>query len=197
MDAHDRMFGEIAVRLELLTRDQLAACRKAQAESPKRGLAQLALSLGLMSEAEIEMVSLQQRKVMERRREARDQRDAVVTQPDRPSRSAAPEVEAPRRESQPATARRQADSPKPSVAPRAREQRPRPPHDPLAPVLLESTPPVPTDTGALAEDDADDARDPTVPRVPNQSRTILGPGMVVPDLAPAPLPVRDERPGKR
>src|SRR5262245_32902928 len=143
MDAHDRMFGEIAVRLELLTREQLAACRKAQTEGPKRSLAQTALALELMSEVEIEMVALQQRKVLERGREAREgQREAagVVTHPERPSRNAAsgaslrPQIDT----------RRPADRPsgqREAARPRA-EGRPRALLDPLGPVTLDSRPPL-------------------------------------------------------
>jgi twitching motility protein PilT len=201
MDAHDRMFGEIAVRLELLTREQLAACRKAQTEGPRRSLAQLALSLGLMSEAEIEMVALQQRKVLERRREVREgHREAAVavTHPERSARAGASLQPDPR-----AGARdRPADRPsgqREAARPRV-ENRPRALLDPLAPVTLDSRsapgrkPAADGDTlepGPLtltdAEPHASEGREPTVPRVPHEPRSLLGQGLIVPDLAPASL----------
>ncbi|HKP55749.1 MAG TPA: ATPase, T2SS/T4P/T4SS family [Polyangiales bacterium] len=213
MDAHDRMFGEIAVRLELLTRDQLAACRKAQAEAPRRSLAQMALALGFMSEAEIEMVALQQRKVLERRREAREgQREAaaVVTQPERPARSAAGAGASMRPQAEARVTSRPADRPsgQREAARPQRESRPRALLDPLGAVTLEPSPKPATSADTLEPgpltlsdaDEGDDARDPTVPRVPQEPRSMVGQGLLVPDLAPTPLsraPEREERAGKK
>lgn len=237
MDAHDRMFGEIAVRLELLTREQLGACRKAQAESGgKRSLPELALSLGMLSDSEIHLVTEQQRKVLERRREARDnQRDsAPVTHSERPSKqpavrgrtitapgtgggAVATAFGAPARDSQPS--RRPDSRPRPAVS--------TPPPIPAEARLASSAPAPAGDresgvdaTPAIRGDDTSERleREPTVPRIAHEPRSLLGMGLVVPDLDCTPLdahaafeaqslradsfppsapPPRDERPGKR
>ena len=50
MDPQDRLFGEIAVRLQLLTREQVGACIDAQrtVDASKR-IGEVALGLGLIS----------------------------------------------------------------------------------------------------------------------------------------------------
>ncbi len=220
MDAHDRMFGEIAVRLELLSREQLTACRKAQADGAgQRSLAQLALSLGLMSEAEINLVTQQQRKVIERRREARDA--GGVTQPDRPPRARTESSERTvKASSNPPGARESRPHAKfetrpgrlrgtpPPVPPEARAS--SAPPDPLAAPSIPPLPATAAEARAAADRAANDEREPTIPRVPNEPRSLIGMGLVVPDLdpsqhlAPATMPspppehrVKDERPGKR
>lgn len=209
MDAHDRMFGEIAVRLELLTREQLGACRKAQAESAdKRNLPELALSLGMMSEAEVHLVAEQQRKVLERRREARDSRDGSVTHSERPNK---PSVRGRTITASGtgggvvasgATAQALDTQHSPSVRPQS--ARPR----------VSSPPPIPVDarpssshpgrresgevaTGRAAAERGDDTnerleREPTMPRVAHEPRHLLGMDSVSPDLEHTPLDPRAE-----
>jgi twitching motility protein PilT len=228
MDAHDRMFGEIAVRLELLSREQLVACRKAQAEGAgQHSLPQVALSLGIMSDAEVLLVAAQQRKVLERRREARDA--AVGNGGDRPSRQSAPPRQRTTSDAVPtAAARQQAASqppsrgsqPAPRPESRTRSSMSSPPPVPLEAKLKHSSMPASahdtTRPGARRGDDTNE-REPTVPHVHDDPRSLLEMGAIEPDLEPTPLDPhagseararghsqpptarsdRDERPGKR
>jgi twitching motility protein PilT len=224
MDAHDRMFGEIAVRLELLTREQLGACRKAQAESAgQRSLPQLALALGMLSDAEIQLVSDQQRKVLDRRREARD--SASVTSPERPTKApgrgrtitASGTGGAIVASAQAVAAARDSQT---GLRPESRTRVSAPPPLP-AEARPASSAPAPVGTAAARRgDDTSERleREPTVPRVPHEPRSLIGMGLVVPDLEHTPLdpfaesearalradslppiapPTRDERVGKR
>ncbi|HET6334265.1 MAG TPA: ATPase, T2SS/T4P/T4SS family [Polyangiales bacterium] len=224
MDAHDRMFGEIAVRLELLTREQLGACRKAQADSAgKRSLPELALSLGMLSDAEIQLVSDQQRKVLDRRREARDSASMPPERPTKPPTRgrtitasgtggaivASAQAVAAARDSQP------------GLRPESRTRVSAPPPIP-AQARPASSAPAPLGTAAARRGDDDTSarleREPTVPRVPHEPRSLIGMGLIVPDLEHTPLdpfaesearalradslppsapPTRDERTGKR
>jgi twitching motility protein PilT len=236
MDAHDRMFGEIAVRLELLTREQLGACRKAQLESGgKHSLPQLALSLGMLSDAEIQLVTEQQRKVLERRREARDsQRDSgAITHSERPSK------QPPVRGRTITASGTGGGAVATAFGSAARASQPIPRPDSRSRPMVSTPPPIPTQarptssvpappgdresgvdtTPAARGDDTSQRleREPTVPRIAHEPRSLLGMGLVVPDLDHTPLdahtaseaqalradsfppsapPPRDERAGK-
>lgn len=71
MDARDRLFGEIALRLQLLSREQVAACMKAQIdEYPGQPIGEVATALGFMARDDVELVLSHQQRVLERRRDA-------------------------------------------------------------------------------------------------------------------------------
>ncbi len=61
MDAADRLFGEIAVKLGHLSREQLAECIRTQYDSPAgTTLGHIALTLGYMSASDVETVATEQ-----------------------------------------------------------------------------------------------------------------------------------------
>jgi len=69
MDATDRLFGEIAVTLGHLSREQLAECIRTQYDSPSgTTLGQIALTLGFMQSHDVELVLSQQSKMADRRK---------------------------------------------------------------------------------------------------------------------------------
>ncbi len=71
MDSDDRLFGEIAVRLRLLTREQVATCIHAQAaDAASKRIGEIALGLGILSREHVALVLSHQARVLERRREA-------------------------------------------------------------------------------------------------------------------------------
>jgi twitching motility protein PilT len=185
-----------------------------------------------MSESEVLLVSDQQRKVLERRREAREsQREstASITHSERPSK------QAPVR-GRTITAAGTGGAAVASALP-ARDSQPGPRPESRTRPAVSSPPPIPADarpsshsvppaarvaSGPVSTQRADDTegrleREPTVPRVPHEPRSLIGMGLVVPDLESTPLdphaaaearalsadsltpaaPVRDERPGKR
>lgn len=72
MHPQDRLFCEIAVQLNLLTREQVTRCLQAQQREASKNIAQLAVSLGLMNQVAVENVMQQQSRLLERRREARN-----------------------------------------------------------------------------------------------------------------------------
>ncbi|MET0389066.1 MAG: ATPase, T2SS/T4P/T4SS family [Polyangiales bacterium] len=73
MHAQDRLFCEIAVQLNLLTREQVTRCMQAQQrEEAGKNIATLAVQLGFMHHAAVENVMQQQQRLLERRREARE-----------------------------------------------------------------------------------------------------------------------------
>ncbi len=66
------LFGEIALRLQLLTQAQIEACIRAQEErSTPASLRTLALELGLVGDEEVGLVDAQFERVLDRRRAAR------------------------------------------------------------------------------------------------------------------------------
>jgi twitching motility protein PilT len=72
MHPQDRLFCEIAVQLELLTRDQVSECMQALQRDPRgRNIGAVAISLNFMSQAEADVVLTHQQRVLDRRREAR------------------------------------------------------------------------------------------------------------------------------
>ncbi|HEY2735007.1 MAG TPA: ATPase, T2SS/T4P/T4SS family [Polyangiales bacterium] len=72
MHPQDRLFCEIAVQLELLTRDQVAECLQTLERDPRgRNISNVATELSFMSRAEVDLVLAQQQRVLDRRREAR------------------------------------------------------------------------------------------------------------------------------
>lgn len=72
MHPQDRLFCEIAVQLNLLTREQVAACTEGQRRDARgRSVAALALSLGFITQTGVDSVMVQQQRVLDRRREAR------------------------------------------------------------------------------------------------------------------------------
>ena len=73
MHPQDRLFCEIAVQLNLLTREQVARCMQMQQrEAPGKTIATLATQLGLLDQGAVDRVMHQQQRVLERRREARE-----------------------------------------------------------------------------------------------------------------------------
>lgn len=69
MDATDRLFGEIAVTLGHLSREQLAECIRTQYDSPSgTTLGEIALTLGFMQSHDVELVLSQQGKMADRRK---------------------------------------------------------------------------------------------------------------------------------
>lgn len=86
MHPQDRLFCEIAVQLNVLTREQVARCMKAQQREAGKNIASLAVSLGFMTQPAVENVMQQQQRLLERRREARH---ASVVQREAESRAAA------------------------------------------------------------------------------------------------------------
>jgi hypothetical protein len=86
MHPQDRLFCEIAVQLNLLTREQVARCLKAQQHDASKNVASLAVAQGFMNAAAVENVLQQQQRLLERRREARN---ASVVQREAESRASA------------------------------------------------------------------------------------------------------------
>lgn len=73
MHPQDRLFCEIAVQLQLLTRQQATSCMQAQErEAVGQSVASIALAFGYMDQQAIDTVLHQQQRVLERRREARE-----------------------------------------------------------------------------------------------------------------------------
>src|SRR5262249_28228138 len=77
MDAKDRVFTELALRLQLLTRDQIAICAKQRARTEAGSFAELAVELGFMSEDEVALVRTQEARMQERQAQ-RSSRPALV-----------------------------------------------------------------------------------------------------------------------
>lgn len=128
MHPQDRLFCEIAVQLNLLTREQVTRCMQMQQrEAGGKTIAVLATSLGLMDQAAVDRVMHQQQRVLERRREARE---SSRKQREAESRAAAglPASAEPRESSR---------SPAPSLAPGPRVPRAREP-TPTAPWVQSS-----------------------------------------------------------
>jgi twitching motility protein PilT len=72
MHPQDRLFCEIAVQLELLTRDQVVECQREQQGVAKgRNIAAITTAMGFLSQSEAELVLSHQQRVLDRRREAR------------------------------------------------------------------------------------------------------------------------------
>jgi twitching motility protein PilT len=67
MDQRDRLFAEIATRLELLTREQIATCAR-QAETTGKRIGEIAIELGYISHDEALLVLAQEARAMERAR---------------------------------------------------------------------------------------------------------------------------------
>ncbi|MDD9966308.1 MAG: PilT/PilU family type 4a pilus ATPase [Myxococcales bacterium] len=81
MDAHDRLLGEIAVQLALVTREQLSRCLHAQKCEPRpRDLGEIMVELKLLTREQLSLCVTQRTKVLKRRRKARQRgdRDSVV-----------------------------------------------------------------------------------------------------------------------
>lgn len=73
MHPQDRLFCEIAIQLQLLTRQQATSCMQAQdREGVGQSVATVAMALGFMDQAAVDAVVHQQQRVLERRREARE-----------------------------------------------------------------------------------------------------------------------------
>jgi twitching motility protein PilT len=91
MHPQDRLFCEIAVQLELLTRDQVSECMQTLQRDPRgRNIGTIAISLNFMSQAEAEVVLTHQQRVLERRREARALSKGQRPEPPGTARPAAP-----------------------------------------------------------------------------------------------------------
>jgi twitching motility protein PilT len=121
MHPQDRLFGEIAVQLELLTRSQCAECIRAQQTDPSgRSLGAIAMSLGLLSQEAADVVMQHQQRVLDRRREARaagralreaEERSLALRRGDQPAAQREPEPLTAPRPADPHLARRGAGSP--------------------------------------------------------------------------------------
>ncbi|MFI5308104.1 MAG: PilT/PilU family type 4a pilus ATPase [Polyangiales bacterium] len=70
MDSNERLFVDIAVRLQLLTREQAASCEQQARRAPGKSIADTAVELGLMSKEEAGLVRVQQARVAERQKGA-------------------------------------------------------------------------------------------------------------------------------
>ncbi len=70
MDAEERLFADIAVRLQLLTREQIGRCVQQTEHASGKRLGEIAVELGLISDDEVELVRAQQARVLERQRGA-------------------------------------------------------------------------------------------------------------------------------
>src|SRR6195952_93547 len=69
----DRLFCEIAIHLQVLTRQQATSCMQAQErEAVGQSVATVALAFGYMDQAAVDAVVHQQQRVLERRGEARE-----------------------------------------------------------------------------------------------------------------------------
>lgn len=80
MDASERLFGEIAVRMGVLTREQLASCIRQQgAGQERRRIGQVAVAQGFATPHEVAAIREYQKKVLGRRREAMAKPDAVAS----------------------------------------------------------------------------------------------------------------------
>ena len=73
MHPQDRLFCEIAVQLQLLTRQQATSCMQAQErEAVGQSVASIAMAFGYMDQVAVDTVLHQQQRVLDRRREARE-----------------------------------------------------------------------------------------------------------------------------
>ena len=73
MHPQDRLFCEIAVQLQLLTRQQATSCMQAQErEAVGQSVASIAMAFGYMDQVAVDSVLHQQQRVLDRRREARE-----------------------------------------------------------------------------------------------------------------------------
>ena len=69
MDPRDRLFGELAVQLQFLTREQVGECVIAQhGEFSGRTLAEIAIARGMLARDDAEILEAQQAKLLEKRR---------------------------------------------------------------------------------------------------------------------------------
>ena len=120
MNPQDRLFGEIAVRLKLLTRQQVAACLQDQAgQQTHRKLGEVALAMGFLSQQQMDMALEHQRRILERRRGGPP--EASTPKPAAARKSTPKPAVARERTPKPAVARE--STPKPAVA---RESTPKP-----------------------------------------------------------------------
>jgi len=123
MHPQDRLFCEIAVQLNLLSREQVARCMQMQQrEAGGQTIAALATTLGFLDQAAVDRVMHQQQRVLERRREARE-----ASRRKREAESRAAAGLAPAAASQGEPARAAAPSSSGARVPRAREPTPTAP----------------------------------------------------------------------
>jgi twitching motility protein PilT len=112
MHPQDRLFGEIAVQLELLTRAQCAECMRAQQTDPSgRSLGAIAMSLGLLTQESADVVMQHQQRVLDRRREARAAGRALREAEERAQALRRADQPSAQRGAEPLTARRGGDAP--------------------------------------------------------------------------------------
>ena len=76
MDPRDRLFGEIAVRLQLLTREQVNSCVKKQTGANAGRIGEIAVQLGFITAEEAELIGTHQQRILERRRAGRSPQPA-------------------------------------------------------------------------------------------------------------------------
>jgi twitching motility protein PilT len=69
MDQRDRLFADIAARLELLTREQIATCARLSDSAQKR-LGDVAIELGFINDDEAQLIRAQETRALERLRPA-------------------------------------------------------------------------------------------------------------------------------
>ena len=70
MDARDRSFAAIALRLQLLSREQIHACAAQAARTSGQRMGEAAVALGYMSSDEVSLVRLQEARLTERKSNA-------------------------------------------------------------------------------------------------------------------------------
>lgn len=78
MNTKDHFFGEVAIALSLLGRDDVERVIRLQKRRPKATIGQLCRQLGLLTESQVERVLSEQKRILERRRTARAERQQVV-----------------------------------------------------------------------------------------------------------------------
>ena len=73
MDVQDRLFGEIAVRLRLMSREQVSMCiHHQQSEVEPRRIGEVATELGYMSDDQVALTLSHQTRILERRRQKQE-----------------------------------------------------------------------------------------------------------------------------
>ena len=69
MDPNDRLFGQIALHLKLLTREQVSTgLRALQGDSAGRNLGEVTIALGYLSQAQVDLAGQHQQRILAKRR---------------------------------------------------------------------------------------------------------------------------------
>lgn len=123
MDSKDRLFAEIAVRLLLLSREQISRCAQQMERVPGAHIDEVAIEFGFLSEAEVALVHTQQARTFERQRAVPRQDSPIGTaalleervQKADPRSASAPPKPAAKRQTIPAPATKRRSMPAPSA----------------------------------------------------------------------------------